>query len=55
MGIHPLNTSTEANAEYLKYAEMLKEMIKGFSAGCLHTTTDVEVEGNGLDDSMTVK
>mgnify|MGYP000309528927 CR=1 FL=1 len=37
------------NPEYLKYAEMLKEMIKqGFSAAVYTQTTDVEVEVNGL-------
>ena len=48
-GYIQFNTSTEATAEYLKYAEMLKEMIKqGFSAAVYTQTTDVEVEVNGL-------
>mgnify|MGYP000340973441 CR=1 FL=1 len=49
LGYIQFNTSTEATAEYLKYAEMLKEMIKqGFSAAVYTQTTDVEVEVNGL-------
>ena len=48
-GYIQFNTSTEATAEYLKYAEMLKEMIKqGFSAAVYTQTTDLEVEVNGL-------
>lgn len=48
-GYVQFKTSDEATAEYVKYASMLKEMIKrGFSAAVYTQTTDVEVEVNGL-------
>ena len=48
-GYIQFNTSKEATDEYLKYADMLKEMIfRGFSAAVYTQTTDVEVEVNGL-------
>ena len=41
--------SKEATDEYLKYANMLKDMIaRGFSAAVYTQTTDVEIEVNGL-------
>lgn len=48
-GYVQFKTSEEATAEYVKYASMLKDMIKrGFSAAVYTQTTDVEVEVNGL-------
>ena len=48
-GYVQFNSSKEATDEYVKYAEMLYNMIaKGFSAGVYTQTTDVEVEVNGL-------
>lgn len=48
-GYVQFKTSEEATAEYLKYASMLKDMVKrGFSAAVYTQTTDVEVEVNGL-------
>lgn len=48
-GYVQFSTSDEATAEYLKYAEMLKQMVvRGFSAAVYTQTTDVEVEVNGL-------
>ena len=41
--------SKETTAEYIKYAKMLKNMVKaGFSAAIYTQTTDVEGEVNGL-------
>lgn len=48
-GYIQFGTSKEATDEYLKYADMLKEMIaRGFSAAVYTQTTDVEIEVNGL-------
>lgn len=48
-GYVQFNTSEEATAEYVKYAEQLKKLIiKGFSAAVYTQTTDVEIEVNGL-------
>ena len=48
-GYVQFGTSKEATDEYLKYADMLKEMIaRGFSAAVYTQTTDVEIEVNGL-------
>lgn len=48
-GYVQFNSSKEATDEYVKYANMLYDMIKkGFSAGVYTQTTDVEVEVNGL-------
>lgn len=48
-GYVQFSTSKEATDEYLKYADMLKEMIaRGFSAAVYTQTTDVEIEVNGL-------
>ena len=49
MGYVQFSTSKEATDEYLKYANMLKDMIaRGFSAAVYTQTTDVEIEVNGL-------
>ena len=48
-GYVQFKNSKEATDEYVKYAEMLKKLIKtGFSAAVYTQTTDVEVEVNGL-------
>lgn len=48
-GYVQFNTPEEATMEYLKYAEMLKQLVvRGFSAAVYTQTTDVEVEVNGL-------
>lgn len=48
-GYVQFNSPEEATAEYIKYANHLKELIKrGFTAGVYTQTTDVEVEVNGL-------
>lgn len=48
-GYVQFNTSEEATSEYLKYADMLKQLVtRGFSAAVYTQTTDVEVEVNGL-------
>ena len=48
-GYVQFSTSKEATDEYLKYANMLKDMIaRGFSAAVYTQTTDVEIEVNGL-------
>lgn len=48
-GYVQFSTSQEATDEYLKYANMLKDMIaRGFSAAVYTQTTDVEIEVNGL-------
>ena len=48
-GYVQFNSSKEATDEYVKYAEMLYNMIvKGFSGAVYTQTTDVEVEVNGL-------
>lgn len=48
-GYVKFNSSDEVTSEYIKYAEMLKSMIKrGFSAAVYTQTTDVEIEVNGL-------
>ena len=48
-GYVQFSTSKEATDEYLKYANMLKNMIaRGFSAAVYTQTTDVEIEVNGL-------
>lgn len=48
-GYVQFNTSEEATAEYVKYAELLEKLIhRGFSAAVYTQTTDVEVEVNGL-------
>lgn len=48
-GYVQFGTSKEATDEYLKYADLLKEMIaRGFSAAVYTQTTDVEIEVNGL-------
>ena len=48
-GYVQFNSSKEATDEYLKYADMLLQLIKrGFSAAVYTQTTDVEVEVNGL-------
>ncbi|MEW9606230.1 glycoside hydrolase family 2 protein [Bacteroides sp. L008] len=48
-GYIQFGTSKEATDEYLKYADMLKEMIaRGFSAAVYTQTMDVEIEVNGL-------
>ncbi len=48
-GYVQFNSSKEATDEYLKYADMLLQMVKrGFSAAVYTQTTDVEVEVNGL-------
>ena len=48
-GYVQFNSSKEATDEYVKYADMLYQLIfKGFSAAIYTQTTDVEVEVNGL-------
>lgn len=48
-GYVQFSTSQEATDEYLKYANMLKDMIaRGFSAAVYTQTTDVGIEVNGL-------
>ena len=48
-GYVQFNSSKEATDEYVKYAEMLYNMvIKGFSGAVYTQTTDVEIEVNGL-------
>ena len=48
-GYVQFNSSKEATDEYVKYANMLYDMItKGFSAAVYTQTTDVEIEVNGL-------
>lgn len=43
------NSSKEATDEYVKYANLLRELAaKGFSAAVYTQTTDVEIEVNGL-------
>ena len=43
------NSSEEVTAEYVRYSEMLKNLVaKGFSAAVYTQTTDVEGEVNGL-------
>jgi beta-galactosidase/beta-glucuronidase len=43
------NSSSEVTDEYVKYAEMLYDMIaRGFSGAIYTQTTDVEIEVNGL-------
>lgn len=48
-GYIQFNSSQEATDEYVKYANMLYDMIvRGFSAAVYTETTDVEIEVNGL-------
>lgn len=48
-GYVQFKNSDEVTAEYVKYANMLKDMVKrGFSAAVYTQTTDVEGEVNGL-------
>ena len=48
-GYVQFKNSKEVTDEYVKYAEMLKQLIKaGFSAAVYTQTTDVEIEVNGL-------
>ena len=48
-GYVQFNSSKEATDAYLKYADMLLQMVKrGFSAAVYTQTTDVEIEVNGL-------
>lgn len=48
-GYIQFKNAREVTDEYIKYAEMLKKMIRsGFSAAVYTQTTDVEVEVNGL-------
>ena len=48
-GYVQFNSSKEATDEYVKYADMLLQLVKrGFSAAVYTQTTDVEVEVNGL-------
>ena len=48
-GYVQFNSSKEATDEYVKYAEILYDMIqRGFSAAVYTQTTDVEIEVNGL-------
>lgn len=48
-GYVQFNSTKEATDEYVKYANMLYDLIgKGYSAGVYTQTTDVEVEVNGL-------
>ena len=48
-GYVQFKNSDEATEAYLKYTNMLKDMIeRGFSAGVYTQTSDVEVEVNGL-------
>ncbi len=48
-GYIKLKNSREVTAEYIKYAEMLKKLVRaGFSAAVYTQTTDVEGEVNGL-------
>ncbi|NDV83982.1 glycoside hydrolase family 2 protein [Bacteroides sp. 51] len=48
-GYVQFKNAKEVTDEYVKYAEMLKKMIRsGFSAAVYTQTTDVEVEVNGL-------
>lgn len=48
-GYVQFNSSKEATDEYVKYANILLDMIsKGFSAAVYTQTTDVEIEVNGL-------
>lgn len=47
-GYIQFNSSKEVTDEYVKYAEKLYDLIRGFSAAVYTQTTDVEVEVNGL-------
>ena len=48
-GYVQFKNSKEATDEYVKFAEMLKKMVKvGYSAAVYTQTTDVEIEVNGL-------
>ena len=48
-GYVQFNSSKEATAEYVKYANILLDLIpKGFSGAVYTQTTDVEIEVNGL-------
>ena len=48
-GYVQFNSSKEATDEYVKYAEMLYNLVvKGFSGAVYTQTTDVEIEVNGL-------
>ena len=48
-GYVQFNSSDEVTAEYIKYANQLKNLIRnGFSAAVYTQTTDVEGEVNGL-------
>jgi hypothetical protein len=48
-GYVQFKNSKETTDEYVKFAEMLKKMVKsGFSAAVYTQTTDVEIEVNGL-------
>ena len=48
-GYIQFNSSKEVTDEYVKYANILYDMIaKGFSAAVYTQTTDVEMEVNGL-------
>ena len=48
-GYVQFKNSKEVTDEYVKYAEMLKKLVKaGFSAAVYTQTTDVEGEVNGL-------
>jgi len=48
-GYIQFNSEKEVTDEYIKYAELLKQLIRqGFSAAVYTQTTDVEVEVNGL-------
>jgi len=48
-GYVQFKNSKEATDEYIKFAEMLKKMVRvGYSAAVYTQTTDVEIEVNGL-------
>lgn len=48
-GYIQFNSSKEVTDEYIKYTDMLYDLIiRGFSAAVYTQTTDVEVEVNGL-------
>ena len=48
-GYVQFKNSKEATDEYVKFAEMLKKMVRvGYSAAVYTQTTDVEIEVNGL-------
>jgi len=48
-GYVQFKTSKEVTDEYVKFAEMLKKLVRsGFSAAVYTQTTDVEIEVNGL-------